>query len=185
MKEWSQDMKMTIQAAALLAVTSLALAAPEIAPQSGTTSAAFQRLLSLEGTWTGKATHDAGSGKTDGGEVTVVYKITAARSVLEETLFPGTPHEMVTMYHPDGARVVLTHYCAAQNQPRMTLEPGSDPNVFTFVFSGGTNMRETDLHMHVARITFVDADHIVSVWSSMKDGKPAGEGRFDLTRKKQ
>ena len=177
-------MKVTIQAAALLAVTSLALAAPEMAPQTGTTSAVFQRLLSLEGTWTGKATHDTGSGKTDGGEVTVVYKVTAARSVLEETLFPGTPHEMVTMYHPDGPRVMLTHYCAAQNQPRMTLEPSSDPNVYSFTFSGGTNMHDADLHMHTVRITFVDADHITSVWTSMKDGKIASEARFDLTRKK-
>lgn len=177
-------MKVTIAVAAFLATASFVLAAPEIAPQSGTANPAFQRLLSLEGTWVGKATHDSGTGRTDGGEVTVVYRVTGGRSVLQETLFPGTPHEMVTMYHPDGARVVLTHYCAAQNQPRMTLQSGSDPNVFTFVFSGGTNMRETDLHMHVARITFVDTDHIVSVWSSMKDGKPAGEGRFDLTRKK-
>jgi hypothetical protein len=38
--------------------------------------------------------------------------------------------------------------------------------------------------MHSARITFMDADHISSVWASMKDGKPAGEARFDLWRKK-
>lgn len=178
-------MKVTIQAAALLALASLALAAPAMAPQSGTASPAFQRLLSLEGTWAGRATHEAAGSRVDDGEVTVVYKVTAARSVLEETLFPGTPHEMVTMYHTDGPRVMLTHYCAARNQPRMTLEPSSDPNVYTFTFSGGTNMHDADLHMHAARITFVDADHISSVWTSMKDGKPAGETRFDLTRKRQ
>jgi hypothetical protein len=177
-------MKVTLQTIALMAVAGWVLAAPEVAPPSANASPAFQRLLSLEGTWVGKATHETGGAKADGGEVTVVYKVTAGRSVLQETLFPGTPHEMVTMYHADGPRVMLTHYCAAQNQPRMTLEPSNNPNVLSFVFSGGTNMRETDLHMHAARITFVDADHVASVWTSLKDGKPAGEARFELTRKK-
>jgi hypothetical protein len=44
-------------------------------------------------------------------------------------------------------------------------------------------MKEGDLHMHAARITLVDADHIKSVWSMTKDGKPMGEARFDLTKK--
>jgi len=143
----------------------------------------FEHLKSLEGTWTGSATHDAG-GQTSGGEATVVYRVTAAGSTVQETLFPGTPHEMVTMYHMDGARLVLTHYCAAGNQPRMELEASADPSVLSFKFVGGTNMAETDMHMHSARITFLDADHIRSVWGSMKDRQPAGTGTFDLTRKK-
>jgi hypothetical protein len=144
---------------------------------------AFERLKTLEGTWTGSAAHDGG-GQASGGDVTVVYKVTAAGSAVQETLFPGTPHEMVTMYHLDGARLVLTHYCAAGNQPRMELEASADPNVLSFTFVGGTNMSETDMHMHSARITFVDADHVRSVWGSMKDRKPAGTATFELGRKK-
>jgi hypothetical protein len=56
--------------------------------------------------------------------------------------------------------------------------------VLSFRFAGGTNMKETDPHMHSARITIVDADHIKGVWTSMKDGKAAGDANFDLARKK-
>ncbi len=162
----------------------LALASPVVASAqatgAGATNPAFERLKSLQGTWTGPATH----GGQPAGEATVVYKVTGGGSVVEETLVPGTPHEMVTMYHLDGPRVMLTHYCSSGNQPRMTLEPGTDPNVLAFMFSGGTNMKESDAHMHSVRIIFKDADHISAVWASMKDGRPAGEVRFELSRKK-
>ena len=45
-------------------------------------------------------------------------------------------------------------------------------------------MKPADMHMHSLVITFVDADHIRSVWSSQKDGKPAGSAVFELSRKK-
>jgi hypothetical protein len=177
-------MKVTIPSATILAMATFTLAGPQMAPQTAGKSPAFERLLSLEGTWVGKASRGEGNTKADAGEVTVVYKVTAAHSVLQETQFPGTPHEMVTMYHADGPRIVLTHYCAAGNQPHMTLQPSTDQNVLSFTFSGGTNMQERDMHMHAVRITFIDSDHVISAWTSMKDGTPVGEARFDLTRKK-
>jgi hypothetical protein len=142
--------------------------------------AAFERIKSLAGTWTGK-------GITEGGpnnDVTIVYKVTAGGSTVEETLFPGTPHEMITMYHRDGDAVVLTHYCAFGNQPQMRLEPAKEPNVLSFRFSGGSNMKESDPHMHAVRLTFVDADHLKSSWDSMQDGKATTHVTFDLARKK-
>jgi hypothetical protein len=156
-------------------------AAAETAPPPR--NPAFERLKSLEGTWTGRSWHD-GAGQGAGEDVTAIYKVTAAGSAVQETLFPGLPHEMVTMYHMDGARLILTHYCAVGNQPRMELEASTDPNVLSFKFAGGTNMVENDMHMHSARIDFVDADHIRGEWGSMRDGKPAGSARFDMARKK-
>jgi len=35
------------------------------------------------------------------------------------TTGPGTPHEMVTMFHRDDTALMATHYCSAMNQPRM------------------------------------------------------------------
>lgn len=52
----------------------------------------------------------------DEGEVRTTYKLVAGDSAIEETLSHGN---MVTMYHPDGNSLMLTHYCVAQNQPRM------------------------------------------------------------------
>ena len=161
-----------------LALTSLALAAD--APPKNT---AFERLKSLEGTWTGSAAWDEG-GQKGTGDVTVVYKVTAAGSAVQEVLFPGTPHEMVTMYHMDGGELVLTHYCAAGNQPRMKLQEAKEPSVLSFGFVGGTNMKESDRHMHAHQITLTDADHVKGVWNSMEAGKGAGTASFDLVRKK-
>ena len=70
-------------------------------------------IKKLEGEWkvTGGDEHHGKEGK-------VTYKVTAAGSTLMETQFPGTGHEMVTMYHLDGDELKATHYCAAGNQPR-------------------------------------------------------------------
>src|SRR5437868_15374337 len=71
-------------------------------------------LKGLAGEWTGKAKH----GDMEH-EATVTYKVTAGGSAVVETVFPGTEHEMVTVYHQDGDDLVLTHYCMLGNQPRM------------------------------------------------------------------
>ena len=71
-----------------------ALAGDE-APEGGA-SAAFARLKALEGEWTGTGGH-RGEAKDP---TTVLYKVTGAGSAVVETLFPGTPHEMVTVVVP-------------------------------------------------------------------------------------
>lgn len=137
----------------------------------------FEKLKGLEGTWTGKAGPKGGEASAS----TVTYKLTGGGSALVETLFPGTPHEMVTVYYLDGSEVRLTHYCAAGNQPTMKLA-GSDGKTFRFDFLSGTNMKLSDMHMHAASLTFVDANHIVAEWTAWRDGKPAEVMVFDLTR---
>ena len=50
--------------------------------------AAFERLKSLAGAWQGQAGH----GQMDQ-PATVVYRVASGGSVVQETLFPGSPHE--------------------------------------------------------------------------------------------
>ena len=71
-----------------------------------------------------------------------MIKVTAAGSAVHETIFPGTGHEMVSMYHADGKDLIMTHYCALGNQPRMKLDPKSsvDKGEFRFKFAGGSNI---------------------------------------------
>jgi hypothetical protein len=101
-----------------------------------------------------------------------------------ERLFVDQPHEMTTVYHLDGADLVLTHYCAAGNQPRMRTRK-TDTAVLFFEFDGGTNFDPArDMHMHEAKIEFVGPDEIRHSWQSWKDGKPAGHAPgFRLVRK--
>jgi hypothetical protein len=142
----------------------------------------LERLKKLAGTWV-QADND---GKpTD--QVVSVIKVTAAGSAVHETLFPGQPHEMVSVYHRDGADLVMTHYCALGNQPRMKADPKSPANQIHFQFAGGANLDPAkDKHMHEGTITFLDDDHIE--WSGVcwDGGKPVeGLGcNMKLVRKK-
>jgi len=113
-------------------------------------------------------------------------RVTAAGSAIQETLFPGTDHEMVTMYHLDGEALVLTHYCMLGNQPRMRAEPGKDANKIEFKFAGGTNLKSNDdQHMHQATLTIDGKDRFKAVWASCKDGKTCHEVTLDLVRKQK
>ena len=118
-------------------------------------------------------------------DATVTYRVTAAGSAVVETLFPGTPHEMVTMYTLDRGTLVLTHYCAMRNQPHMRARPGAAPNEVVFDFAGGANIDpKQDTFMHDARFVFVDADHVRGEWTGWSAGKPTGKTVFDMERKR-
>jgi hypothetical protein len=139
---------------------------------------AFSRLKTLAGEWVGTVTE-----KDTGPAVKVVYSVTAGGSVVEERLFPGTSHEMVTMYHLDGDRLVLTHYCAIGNQPRMTLAPESTSDALVFEFVSGTNFASPDtMHMHSGRLRLVDADTLEAAWDVYDKGAKIAENRLFLTR---
>jgi hypothetical protein len=127
----------------------------------------------------------AGKAEAANAEQAISYKLIAAGSVVHETMFVGTPHEMVTVYHLDGDDLVLTHYCAMGNQPRMKAEKSADASKLVFKFAGGTNLDPAkDGHMHDVTFTFVDPNHIQQEWTFYADGKPTKVEKFDLQRKK-
>lgn len=142
-------------------------------------AAQFDRLKALAGTWVGTAGHGEEKFPTE-----VSYRVTAGGNTIIETLFAGTEHEMITMYHMDGGELVLTHYCVMGNQPKMRLVASEDPNTLAFDFAGGSNITPAGQHMHSAKITLVDADHLRSTWTSHADGKPVFDAEFELARKK-
>ena len=175
-------------AAALLALAAPAVRADEHAghaaparPQTEA-QARLARLKALAGTWTGKAR--AGHAGAQPMDATVVWSVTGAGSAVVETVFPGTPHEMMTVYTVDGGDLVLTHYCSAGNQPVMKATPGGSPDAIAFDFVRGGNMKLTDSHMHSAVITFVSDDALRSEWTGWEGGQPKGVARFELTRKR-
>ena len=160
-------------AAGLLAAALPALAAPPAAD-------CLARLQTLVGDWSGTA-----QGSDSGQPVHVTYRLTGGGSALVENLFPGTPHEMMTVYHLDGDKLMLTHYCAAKNQPRMVMDPASTADELNFIFVDGTNLTPGQgTYMAGAHLRFVDADTIESGWDLLSDGKPAGTKKFFLKRVK-
>src|SRR5262245_19588365 len=76
-------------------------------------ASAFEKFKQLAGEWQG--TGDGAHGK----DMRVKYQVTSGGSAVVETVFPGTDHEMVTVIHPDGDDLLLTHYCLLGNQPQM------------------------------------------------------------------
>jgi hypothetical protein len=145
-------------------------------------NAGLEKMKTLVGTW---VTADTDGKPTD--EVVSVIKTTAGGSAIHETLFPGQPHEMVSIYTVDGQDLVLTHYCVLGNQPRMKANTKSITNKLKFEFVGGSNLDpKKDKHMHAATLTFVDADHIEVDGVGWEDGGPAKEmcHGMKLVRKK-
>lgn len=135
------------------------------------TNAGLEKMKKLAGIW---VTTDKDGKPTD--EVFSVIKLTAGGSVIHETLFPGQPHEMVSIYTVDGPDLVMTHYCMLGNQPRMKAKAKSQDKQLKFEFAGGTNLDpQKDRHMHSAILTIVDDDHIELEGIGWEDGKPAKE----------
>ena len=152
------------------------------APKDTPKHARFDQLKKLEGTWVavgkdGKATD----------QIVSVFKVTAAGSAVQETIFPGAAHEMISVYHLDGKDLVMTHYCALRNQPRMKADAAAPANKLAFTFIGGANIDPgKDMHMHEGSITILDDNTIESTWQAWDKGKPA-EGHkmsMKLVRKK-
>src|SRR5262245_38251507 len=133
------------------------------------TNAALEKLKQLAGTW---LVADKDGKPTD--QVASVIKVTAGGSAILETLFPGQPHEMVSIYTVEGSDLILTHYCVLGNQPRMKADANSASNQIVFRFVGGGNLDvKKDKHMHEATLTIIDNDRLEVNGVGWENGGPA------------
>jgi hypothetical protein len=136
--------------------------------------AAFDSLKGLAGEWQAKDP----TGKMQ----TITLKVVSGGSVIMESM---QEESMVTMYHVDKDRLMLTHYCAAHNQPSMQGQVSDDGKTFTFDFLDATNLASpADGHMRKLVLTIVDKDHFNEQWFFSVNGKDADHGVFQFTRKK-
>ncbi len=160
------------------ALTSAAWAGDMPAAGKVDPKAAFEKLKTLAGDWTGQG--------PQGMATPVNYKVSANGSVVMETLFPGTPHEMLTLYYLAGNDLVATHYCAGANQPHFKLDrERSTPDDLVMAFDGGSNIDPAkDSFMHGGRISFAPDGKIETQWEVYAGGKQAGAHTFRLARVK-
>jgi hypothetical protein len=155
----------------MLTVAILALAAQAEKKAHST----FDQIKKLEGSWE----------STDKDHpCSVTYKPGSGGSVMVETMAMGNHGEMLTVYHPDGDDLVLTHYCMVGNQPRMRAAKEQKAGALKFDFDGGANMKPADKHMHSLTVTFVDADHVKQEWAMFDGGKEQMVVTINLARKK-
>jgi hypothetical protein len=182
-------LKMMIGLAVMLGLASAVLAADKLAAPAPAAEKAvapvpekvacrgFERMKALVGDWTGQ-----GVGEGHNEKVKISYALTGAGSALVETMQMGDHGDMVTVYHADGDSVMMTHYCATGNQPRMRAKGGDKELAFAFV--DATNLASPDaMHMHDLKVTFADSDHITQEWTMSAGGKKMPV-TFQLTRTK-
>jgi len=153
----------------LLLLSAFALTAVADTPASH-----FDQLKKLAGNWEGK--------RADGKPVSITLHVVSDGSALME-VDPG--ENMVTMFHPDNDRLLMTHYCSAHNQPRMVAEVSPDGKRFTFNFLDGTNLAKPNSgHMHRMVLTIDDASHITQQWFYIDGAKEMTE-TFKLERSRK
>jgi hypothetical protein len=130
--------------------------------------AAFAAMKQLEGTWESKS--------ADGKVSRSVFELTGGGTVLLERYtneaLPGGGH-MATAYHLDGADLVLTHYCMANNQPVLRAERfDATTKEIQFEFLRAGNLPSPSAgHMRRAKYRFIDADHFVTEWEFFENGQ--------------
>jgi hypothetical protein len=153
---------------AALVLAGGALASGQAAPTPAKPGlAAFERFKALAGEWV--AAEDGPLSKK--GDLVARYAVTAAGTAVVETVFPGSRHEMVTVYHADGPDLVLTHYCMEGNQPRMRARAAAGSR-FQFAFDGGTNVDPArDRHMNSASVVLEGPDAMQTEWTEIENGK--------------
>jgi hypothetical protein len=135
----------------------------------------FDQLKSLTGSWEGT--------NSMGEPVQVSYRMTGDGSALMSEI-NGHGHDMITMFTLDGAnRLILTHYCAVGNQPRMLASASPDGKSVTFNFLDATNLDgPQSAHMDHLVLTVLGPDRHIEEWVFADHGKEHKEV-FDLSRK--
>ncbi len=172
----------TVLAAVMFVALAAASGRGDEKKPAGDKPAAFEKFKSLAGEWVGK---QKGGEKKGIDEVRVKYKLTSGGSTVVETIFPDSEMEMVTVIHPDGDQVLLTHYCMLGNQPQMKTPGKYDGSKVAFEFVKATNLKsDKDMHMHDVTYTFVDDDTFRTEWTHCHEGKCGGKVVFEFKRKK-
>ena len=135
-------------------------------------------LKQLAGTWEGTSR----KGQNPEQKASVVYEITSGGTAVTSKLFPGQPHEMISVYHKEGKSVGMTHFCAAGNAPQMVLKK-ADGKTMTFEIQKSEGLSSpSESHMHAVTLTMVDANTLQEEWSQFENGKKTDAVTFNFKR---
>lgn len=162
----------------LILVTSAAFSKsgpnPDTAPANIEARQSFKKLKALVGSW------DSDNPKKP---LHITFRLTSnGNSILSEMY--DDKDNMITMFHLDDGKLMLTHYCAAGNQPRMVGKLLPDGKTVQFDFLDGTNFASRpDGHMHGMILTLTDDNHHSEDFIfQTKDGTKLVPVHFNLHR---
>ena len=142
------------------AVAILAAGAATAAPRDDTFDAAFERLKGLVGTWQIGDRDDQ-----------VRYYMTGDGSALVEIF--ETSRGMASVYHMDGDDLLVTHYCGANNQPRMkAVDYDPERGALKFDFVDVTNVADPEAYYtREIEIVFQDENHVEVRFNGLEAGE--------------
>ena len=167
----------------LLVVAGCKTSSPIVHPDATAKNDAFMlgQISQLLGDW--EMTDEQGTR-----HLAATFAMTAGGSAVREIMFPGDAQEMTNLYHMDGEDLVVTHYCAAGNQPRMVTSQAvetDDGSVFHFEFESISNLREShDHYMGNMTLTSLNSGGLRQDWRSYdSEGNLTEPVTFLLSRK--
>lgn len=166
--------------AAMFALLGLTLAGVAEAGEDRFASS-LERLRALAGEWEGS--FEWSGARTGKGAMKATYYLTGNGSAVVENLIVDDVPVMTSVYHADGADLRLTHFCGAQNQPRLKasrIDEGEGAIDFSFV--DVTNVRAPSApHVEGLEVRFLGADRIRLTFTFIAEAGPSEE-RIELAR---
>jgi hypothetical protein len=143
----------------------------------------FDEMKSLAGAWEGRLTVVPPQPDLDGKVMQVSLRVTSmGHTLMHEATGSGRPDDPITMFVVEGDRLLLTHYCDADNRPRMVGKMSPDGKTVDFEFLDVSGNLQYG-HMQHATFTVIDAKHHTEDWTYMEPGEKAVRAHFDLQRK--
>jgi hypothetical protein len=172
----------------LLSLSTLAFAQHDMQKPVAQSDAqkSFDKMKTLAGPWQGPVTTDPPEPDIQGKVMQVLMRVTSmGHTLMHEARGPERPDDPITMFVVDGDRLLLTHYCDADNRPRMVGKMSPDGKAVEFEFLDVTGNLQYG-HMQHAVFTFIDANHHTEDWTFVVEGKQGPtpvHAHFDLQRK--
>ncbi|MFK7962116.1 MAG: hypothetical protein AB8G96_16510 [Phycisphaerales bacterium] len=140
--------------------------------------AAFEMMKQRLGTW-----YAAGPDGEPTDEIMSEFRLTAGGSAIIETLFPGKPHEMISMYHVEDGRLHMVHYCVLKNRPHLIAHTGSSANELVFqCVPNDPAAKDGAAHMGRGVVRYIGTDRISSDWNKIEAGAVAEAMHFEMIR---
>jgi hypothetical protein len=144
----------------------------------------FDRMKTLAGSWEGRVSTVPQRAEIEGKLMQVSLRVTSmGHTLMHEMTGSGRPDDPITMFVVDGDRLLLTHYCDADNRPRMVAKMSPDGKTVEFEFLDVTGNLQYG-HMQHAVFTITDENHHIEDWTYMEPGDKLVRAHFELQRTK-
>jgi hypothetical protein len=164
--------------AGLAAAGASALAFGALAASASDDKAAYDRIASLAGDWSGHM-----EDPLSGPPVTVRFETVSGGKAVIEYQSPAGSLPTVTVYFLAGGKLRAVQYSPAGNQPAYKLGGDSTPELVKLDFDGGTGFdADHDGHVHKGEIRFVSAERIEHRWFHYVGPKEQGVTHWFLER---